>query len=123
MPSTSASASALDKIKAKRIQAEKNVKELREAEIDAAFRETPVSDQAYIFVCRVRAKQRQLTQQARHRVGRKRYSIEVQQKKLDQSRAEQEELVSLLNKREHSLAKLEEDVCARREVMYQALGE
>ena len=85
MPSTP----TLEKIKAKRIQAEQNVKELREAEIDAAFEETPITDSDYEFKCRVFSKQRLLTQKIRQHVGRKRFSIEVQRKKLDRLREEQ----------------------------------
>lgn len=119
MPSTP----TIEKIKAKRIQAEQNVKDLREAEIDAAFRETPIDDDAYLETCRFISKKRQLTQRIRHRVGRKRYSINVQLEKLAQLQAEQEQLISLLEKNEVALAKMEQDASERREVIYQALGE
>lgn len=110
-------------LKAKRIEAEQRAQELRDAEINAAFEENPISDPDYHFKCRVISKQRLATQKIRQHVGRKRFSIEVQRKKLDRLLEEQEVLTSQLNKKEQYLAQLQEEVRERREVVYRSLEE
>lgn len=113
--------SPVEKIRAKRIQAEQVAKELREAEIKAVFCETQVDDRDYLLKCRLLSKQRLRTQQARHRLGRKRYSIKVQEKKLEQARSLHEQLAEVLDHNEKYMARLEEEVRQRREEIYQTL--
>lgn len=110
----------LQSIREQRLQAEAKLKELQQAEVDAAIGDIVIDDPEFNSITRGISKRRKSVQRLKQVKGRKEYSLRVQEQKIQELKSDIGDLVNDLAGKQEELTALESRATEIKQNYYKA---